>query len=103
MSQIVPLEAVPNQTFAVALADQNVQLNIYQKGDFLYMDVFLNNEAVILAVICQNLNRIVRNRYLGFLGDFMFYDTQGSSDPEYTGLENRYVLYYVLDAELPEE
>lgn len=103
MSQIVPLEAVPNQTFAVALAGQSVQLNVYQKGDFLYMDVFLNGAAVIRGVICENLNRIIRNRYLGFLGDFMFQDQRGSNDPAYTGLNDRYLLFYVLDAELPEE
>lgn len=102
MSQIVPLEAVPNQTLAVALAEQNVQLNVYQKGDNLYMDVFVDNSTIIRGVICEDRNRIVRDAYLGFIGDFMFLDQQGTLDPQYTGLDGRYVLVYLEAAELPE-
>ncbi len=49
------------------------------------MDVLVNDVAIISGVICQNLNPIVQNGYLGFLGDLAFMDMQGSSDPEYTG------------------
>lgn len=100
---IVPLEAVPNQTLTVQLNGQICQMNVYQKGPSLYMDVLVNNVLIIGGVICQNLNRIVRSLYLGFIGDFVFADTQGASDPIYTGLggaDARYVLGYLTPADL---
>ena len=60
----------------------------------LYIDVYVNNALIIAGVICQNLNPIVRNTYLGFLGDFLWYDTQGESDPSSPGLGTRYLLIY---------
>lgn len=101
--QIVPLDAVPNQTLSIALGGQNCQLNIYQKTvpvSALYMDVYVNNAPIILGVWCENLNRIVRSAYLGFIGDFVFNDTQGSSDPYYTGLGSRFLLQYLTTDDL---
>jgi len=40
-------------------------------------------------------------QYREFQGDFMFIDTQGDSDPVYTGFESRYVLVYIPPDELP--
>lgn len=102
MAEIIPLQSTPNQTLAVPLAGQSCDLNIYQKAPGLFIDVFLNGETVILGVICQNANRIIRDLYLGFAGDFAFFDTQGSDDPVYTGLGGRFQLVYIEASELPE-
>lgn len=104
MSQIVPLQAVPNQTLTVPLAGQSCDLNIYQKASGLYIDVLIGDQPVILSVICENENRIVRDLYLGFVGDFMFFDTLGidsPQDPVYTGLGSRFQLIYIEASELP--
>lgn len=102
MASFIALQAVPNQTLATPLGNQNCQLNVFQKGEFVYMDVFVNAAPIVLGVICENKNRIVRDRYLGFLGDFAFIDMQGDTDPVYTGLGDRYQLIYLEEAELPE-
>jgi hypothetical protein len=52
-------------------------------------------------VICLNLVRIVRSLYLGFSGDLCFLDTQGSTDPVYTGLGTRYQFLYLEKQDLP--
>lgn len=96
----VPLQAVPSQIIAVALGGQACQLNLYSKLGVLFMDVYVNNAVVILGVQCQNGNRIVRSLYLGFVGDLIFVDTQGSSDPVYTGLGSRFLLQYLETADL---
>jgi len=102
MAQTIPVQAVPNQTLSLTLNDQAVTLNIYQKSSGLYMDVLVNNTDVIVGgVICQNLNRIVRDLYLGFTGDFSWFDNQGNSDPEYTGIGDRWTLLYLEPADLP--
>jgi hypothetical protein len=101
MPQIVPLQAVPNQSTQIVLAGQNCQINVYQAPDALFMDLLVNDEPVRLGIIAQNLNRIVRESYLGFSGDFVFQDTQGSDDPVYTGLGSRFQLVYLSMADLP--
>lgn len=97
---IVPTQAVPNQILTVSLANQNCQLQIVTKTTGLFMNVSVNNSLIVGGVICQNLNRIVRDAYLGFVGDLAFFDTQGTSDPSYTGLGSRWLLAYLSTADL---
>jgi hypothetical protein len=99
--QIVPLQASPSQIVTANLGNQNVQINVRQLSTGLYCDVLLSNTPVITNVLCQNLNRIVRDLYLGFQGDLMFLDNLGDSDPVYTGLDSQYSLIYLLPSELP--
>ena len=98
--QLVPLQAIPSQTVTVQLNGQSCTLNVYQKSTGMFMDVLVNDVLIIGGVICENLNRIVRSLYLGFIGDFAFVDTQGSLDPYYAGLGIRYFLIYFLATEL---
>ena len=102
MAQVIPLTAVPNQIEAVALDSQSVIITVNQRSTGLFIDVAMNGSPIILGVLCENLNRIVRNAYLGFPGDFFFYDSRGSSDPDYTGLGDRFQLIYIEEAEIQE-
>jgi hypothetical protein len=63
--------------------------------DALYMDLFVNNVPLVNGVVCQNLNRLVRMDYLGFTGDLVFQDTQGTSDPLSPGLGTRFLFCYM--------
>lgn len=99
--QVIPTQPIPNQALQVQLGGQAVTLNIYQLAYGLFMDVEVNGTLIIGGVICQNLNRIVRSLYLGFAGDFVWLDIQGSDDPIYTGLDSRFVLVYLEVADLP--
>jgi hypothetical protein len=92
--QIIPLQATANQTVNVGLSQQACTLHIYQKAFGLYMDVYANGILIIGGVACLNANTIVRDAYLGFIGDLAFWDTQGASDPDYTGLGGRFLLFY---------
>lgn len=102
--QIVPLLPVPNQTVQVQLNGQPCTINVFQTAYGLFMTLYVGQTLIIPSVICENLNRIVRSLYLGFTGDFCFFDTQGTTDPQdpiYTGLGDetaRFQLVY-LDAE----
>ena len=91
----IPTRPVPSQFMSVTLANQLCRINLYQKTTGLYMDLYSNGSLVIGGVICQNWNRIVRDSYLGFVGDFIIEDTAGVSDPDYTGLGSRYQLIYL--------
>jgi uncharacterized protein DUF6983 len=100
--QVVPLKALPSQTLQVTLGGQSCVLNIYQLAYGLFMDVYVGATLIIGGVICENLNRIVRSLYLGFTGDFVFFDATGAgADPIYTGLGDRFQLVYLEEADLP--
>jgi len=99
--QIVPLVAVPSQTLTITLANQTCQIDVYQKSTGLFLNLSVNNELIIGGVVCENLNRIVRDLYLGFVGDLAFIDNQDSEDPVYTGLGTRFSLAYIEASELP--
>lgn len=61
----------------------------------MYMTLTVNTQTLLSTVICRNLVKIVRYGYLGFVGNLVFIDTQGDSDPTYDGLGSRYQLLYV--------
>lgn len=96
----LPLSQVASQTLSATLAGQVAGLKIYQLRTGLFMDVYKDGTLVVGGVICQNLNRIVRSAYLGFDGDFVWYDSQGNSDPTYDGFGERFFLYYLEAAEI---
>jgi hypothetical protein len=97
---IVPLQAIPNQVVNVTLGGQSCQISVYQLSTGLYCDMYASNAPVIAGVICQNINRIVRDAYLGFVGDLVFIDMQGDSDPDYSGLGARFLLAYLETSDL---
>lgn len=98
----VPLQAVPSQTVNVILGNQNCILTLRQLSTGLYMNVAVGQTEIVGLVLCEDINRIVRDLYLGFLGDFVFFDTTGQGfDPFYTGLEDRFALYYIEASEIP--
>lgn len=101
MALIIPTQAVPAQRISVQLANQSCVIMLRQKLTGMYLDLYVNDALVIGGVICENSNRIVRNDYLGFIGDLIFIDTQGTTDPYYTGLGVRYFLTYLEVADLP--
>jgi hypothetical protein len=97
---VVPLQSIPSQTVNVTLATQVCDIHVYQRSTGLYIDLGVADAPVIGGVIAHDRNRIVRSDYLGFIGDLAFVDTQGTQDPDYTGLDARYLLIYFSPAEL---
>jgi len=103
--QNIPLRAVPSQTFSVQLGLQSCQINVYQRFYGVFLDLYSDNVLIVGGVQCENLNRIVRSKYLGFDGDLIFYDQQTDdkglgTDLVYTGFGDRYLLLYLTDANL---
>lgn len=97
--KIIPIEAVPSQNLNVVLGQQNCSIAIYQKSGLIYVDVKVSRQPLIYAALARNRVPIFRSAYLGFIGNLMFVDTQGSSDPEYSGLNSRWLLVYSEEGE----
>jgi hypothetical protein len=98
--QQIPLAAVPSQSFGITLGGQNCVLSVYQKTTGLYFDLSVGGAPVSTTVRCLNEARLCEDRQYLFTGDFLFYDTQGDSDPDFTGLGDRFVLIFLEAADL---
>lgn len=99
MALQVPLQPVPSQQLQVVLGGQNCQIAVYLIGSFLYVDLAVNNSDISTAVLALNGVFLVPTVYFGFIGNLIFVDTAGSSDPTYDGLGSRYVMLYVTEAD----
>ena len=100
--QIVPLQPIANQSVLCQLNGQACQIQVQQYAYGTFFSLAVGGTLTIANVICENLVRLVRLAYLGFSGDFVFLDTQGSSDPIYTGFgqSGRYQLIYLAPSDL---
>lgn len=98
--QMIPLQAVPSQTLQIVLGGQTCALAIYVKNQAMFLDLAVNGSQIAYAVLCPNQVTLVPTAYLGFVGQLMFLDTQGSNDPIYTGLGSRWLLAYLTQGDM---
>jgi hypothetical protein len=61
----------------------------------LYCDLAIDDEQIWVGVPCMHKVFLNSYRYLKFLGDLVFLDVLGNTDPTYDLLTTRYVLFYV--------
>lgn len=100
MTLQIPLLAVPNQVEAVPLDGRSCIIAVNQRSTGLFIDVFMDGEAIVTGVLCEDRNPLVRDYYRGFPGELFFFDTEGSADPTYEGLASRYQLIYIEQSEV---
>jgi hypothetical protein len=97
---LVPLQPLPSQTLNVSLAGQACVIAVYQKTTGVFLDLTVAGTPRVQGVLCHDRVRLVRQPYLGFVGDLSFIDTQGRDDPQYTGMGSRWVLAYLTPGDL---
>lgn len=97
--QQITLQPVPSQQLQVVLGGQNCQIAVYMKGSAMFVDVNANGADISTCVIARDAIPLVPTTYLGFVGNLLFTDTQGTSDPTYDGLGSRYQLVYLTASE----
>lgn len=98
--QTIPLALVPSQKLSVQLGGQTCVISIKQRSTGLYLDLSANSVPMLIGCLCRDRTAMVRSLYLGFSGDLTFIDTQGTSDPDYTGVGVRFILAYLTPTEL---
>lgn len=97
--QEIPIQPVPSQIAKVVLGGQNCQILIYQKPQGLFVDINADGSDIVTGVIARDAVPLVCREYAGFVGNLIFIDTQGASDPTYDGLGSRYSLVYLTAEE----
>lgn len=90
----VPLPAVPAQTLKVPLSGTLIQITLRQRSTGLYADFYAGITRLLSGVLCQDRTWLVRDEAIGLPGDFLFADTQGQQDPDFTALGTRFLLFY---------
>lgn len=98
--KFIPLQPLASQFLNVTLDGQACRIAVYQKSTGLFLDLTVANVVRMTCVVCRDRVRLVRQAYLGFVGDLAFIDTQGAQDPDYTGLGSRYQLAYLAPDDL---
>lgn len=112
---LVPLSQNPNQTLQIVLGGQNCAIDLRTLDGSVFTDIadlsvsqpYLSFSLTVAGIsitvnaLCLNQKRLLINRqYLGFVGDFVFVDTQGTDDPKYSGLGTRWLLVYIEASDL---
>lgn len=93
------LQPVPSQQLQAVLSGQNCQISVYQKDQGIFVDLNSNGADISVGVLACDAVPLVPISYTGFEGNLVFTDTQGETDPEYTGLGSRYQLVYLTAEE----
>ncbi|MFN1150040.1 phage baseplate plug family protein [Serratia liquefaciens] len=99
MLEIV-LKPLKAQRFTVTLNNQACEIRLAQRTTGLYIDMTVNSIPCLQGALCLNGNKIVRYGYLPFAGELFFADLEGNADPEWSGLGERFKLYYLAPEEL---
>ena len=97
--QTVPLHPVPSQSTKVVLGGQNCQILVYQKPQGVFVDINADGVDISVGTVARDAVPLVSREYAGFAGNLLFIDTQGSDDPAYAGLGDRFSLVYLTAEE----
>lgn len=95
MSIRIPIIAAANQSLTISLGGQMCKISINQRGANVHLSLNANGTDIVTNKLCRDRVRIVREIYLPFAGNLVFVDTQGKSDPDYSGFGTRYKLAYI--------
>lgn len=99
--QTIPLQAIYAQTFTVSLGGQSCVITVRQRSTGMFFSLVVNGVTLMTEVLIQQRSLMVRQPSLGFIGDLVFVDTQGSEAPEWSGLGSRWILMYLTPSDVP--
>lgn len=90
----IPLQPVPAQQFTCTLSGRHCTFWLRQLSTGLHIDMLVNGQPVLMGAACLHDLDLIRNPASALPGRLYFTDTQGSSDPDHTGLGSRFLLSY---------
>ncbi|MCX5616991.1 hypothetical protein NQF87_08425 [Bombella sp. TMW 2.2559] len=90
----IPLQPLPAQEVTCSLSGRQVRLWVRQLSTGLYLDLWLDEQPLIMGAICFNGVDLIRNPASPLPGRLFFTDTQGNADPYYDGVGSRFILQY---------
>jgi hypothetical protein len=94
VSTIATSAGVPAQKLAAHLAGKAVAVTLFQKATGLFANISMAGLPVVSGVLCRDAVPLINGAYHGFPGDLALIDTEGASDPDFTGLGSRFKLLW---------
>ena len=91
---IIPLTQIPSQQFDIVLGGQNCNIAVYQKDEYVFLDLSVDNEIIFTGIKALDRQGIKFADYMNFDGQIWFEDLNGTENPQYTGFGDRWILYY---------
>lgn len=92
---LIPLKPVTNQATTTILGGQIIRVAVRQTTTGVFLTAWKDDVIIQSGILCIDRVRMMDNRHDGFIGAFMFIDSQGKADPDYTGIGSRWNLYYL--------
>ena len=94
MITYLPIKPEPSQRFSIVLDGQNCTIELYQRFDHLYVDLYVDDTPVTQGLVCLDHVAIPQLSTNLFKGLLFFLDSLGFEDPQWEGLGDRYKLIY---------
>src|ERR1700758_2929168 len=91
---VIPLQPRANQSFSCILDGQSAHITLETTDYGLYATVVYNGVTVASSRLCLARTDINSAVYNGLPQGLFFANTQGESDPVYTGFGTQYQLVY---------
>lgn len=98
MALRIPLKQVSSQSLSVLLGAQECVIKLYHRGS-LYADLYVSGINIFRGVPCRNRIGLKLYDYLNFNGNLVFIDLDGEEDPDFKGLDERFILLYLDENE----
>lgn len=100
--EVLSVETLPNQDFQIILDEQNCLIHLYQKGDYMFLDLYIDDETIVEGAIVQPKTGIIQSPSK-FKGQLYIIDVINPADmpkqPNYSELGDRFQLVYLSEAE----
>ena len=93
--QTISLQQVATQQVEVSLNKQSCTIRVCQRDSDIYVDLYVNGEAVVLGALARDRVGLTRHSHLPFKGELVFMDTRGRDDPQYSNFEDCWKLLYL--------
>lgn len=101
----IPLTAVSNQQLNVTLDGQNCTISVYQRDERLFLDLDVGRTPIRRGALCIPYAPVIAGSTT-FKGQLYIADVLSPSTaqttPHYSGLGDRYRLYYLTEAQCEE-
>jgi hypothetical protein len=92
--QVIPLSPVPSQRLSAVVDGKNCQITLYKKTTGMFFDLTIDNVPIVQTRSVQDRRPLVLGAYKGVGGEFVMIDTQGTDNPQPSGLGSRWQLVY---------
>lgn len=92
--QTISLQQVPSQQFSINLDNQPCTIKVHQRDGHVYVDLYVNDEAIVLGTLVRDRVGITRHAYLPFKGELVFVDTYKQLSPSHNGMGSRWLMAY---------